>query len=168
MTQMKEMKADHGLTYKSMCAEGAVALSSFTRWKGREDRGEPVIRRPGPKKVEPLDLEALRGSVRAWENCPRGIGRVKILYQTWGGAISRRNLHAEIEQVRREMHQERLGAMKHIFWNVPGLVWSIDDTEDGEAKGIEISMNNIRDLGSRYYLPPVVTEGILLGEDNYP
>jgi len=162
---MKRMKAKHGLTYKCMCAESAVARSSLMRWKGREDRGEPIIEKPGPKKVEPLDLEALRSSIRALERYPRGIGRVRILYQTWRGAISRRDLRAEVAQIRREMHRERLGTMKHISWNVPGLVWAIDDTEDREAQGIEISMNNIRDLGSKYYLPPVVTEGILHGED---
>lgn len=162
---MKEMKADHGLTYNDMCAQSAVARSSLMRWKSRDGRGEPMIQRPGPKKVELLDFEALRSDIRVFEHCPRRIGRVGKLYQTWGEAISRRDLHAEIEQVRREMRQERLGAMKHISWNVPGLVWAIDDTEDREAEGIKISMNNIRDLGSRYYLPPVVTEGMLLGED---
>ena len=56
---MKVVKESSGFSYRTLCEAARVQYSSFMRWKGRAERGEPVVERPGPKKVGPLDLDRL-------------------------------------------------------------------------------------------------------------
>jgi len=43
--------------------------------------------------------------------------------------ISRRDLQALTETVRRELAHQHQAELRHITWQVPGLVWSLDDAE---------------------------------------
>ena len=97
--------------------------------EARLAQGEPARFRPGPKKVVPLSLEELRGEVARLHHGgqrSRGVGALYRQYQT---QISRRELETLIATVRRALAQQRQAECCHITWQVPGLVWALDDAE---------------------------------------
>ncbi len=63
------MKQETRLTYRTLCAAGDVSYSSLMRWRRRLRCGEPIVRKAGPKKVEPLNFAALEAQVDALGHC---------------------------------------------------------------------------------------------------
>ena len=53
------MREKTGMSYRDLCKAMRVPWSNFSRWRGRIQRGMVVVKRPGPKKVEPFDPAAL-------------------------------------------------------------------------------------------------------------
>ena len=116
---------------------------------------------PGPKKVAPLPLEELRGEVAHLQHGharSRGTG---ALYRRYHTQVSRRELEALIETVRREVAEQRQAKLCHVTWHVPGAVWSFDDTELMRGESQRLRLHQVQDLASRYKFPPWVGERIL-------
>ena len=88
----------------------------------------------------------------------RGVGR---LYRHYQDQISRRDLQALTETVRREFVQQRQAELRRITWQVPGLVWSLDDTELARLAGHPLHLHQVQDLASRYKFTPWVGERVL-------
>jgi len=162
---MDEIRSRDSLSYRTLCRCSPAAYPSVMRWKGRMRRGELVLMKPGPKKVEPFDLDALRIEVEALSHCRKRTHGTGKLYQRYADSISRRDLQEMISSERIRVNWERRGSVKHLAWNVPCVVWAIDDTEDSEMIDGKISLNAVRDMASRYELPPAVSERILHGEE---
>jgi len=121
------------------------------RWRQKQRRGLPLWQCPGPKKTVPLDGTAFYPLLRQLPH-----GRVRSqgtgqLYQRFAGSLSRRQLVALVRDYRRE----QLPAMKHIHWLPPGLAWSCDATEYGDA-GDQIIP--VQDLASRYRFQPLACQ----------
>ena len=56
---------------------------------------------------------------------------------------------------RAELRRERQALQRRITWNVPGVVWAMDDAELGrDPQGRKIVLHNLQDLASRYKLDP--------------
>ncbi len=85
-------------------------------------------------------------------------GRVYRQYHT---QVSRRELQALTETVRRELAQQRQAALRHITWHVPGLVWSLDDAELARFAHHTLHLHQVQDLASRYKFTPWVGERVL-------
>jgi len=83
----------------------------------------------------------------------RGVGR---LYRQYQGQISRRDLRALTETVRREFTQQRQAELRPITWHVPGLVWSLDDAELVRLASHQLHLHQVQDLASRYKFTPLV------------
>ena len=83
----------------------------------------------------------------------RGVGR---LYRQYQGQISRRDLQALTETVRREYAQQHQAELRRITWHVPGLVWSLDDTELVRLARHQLRLHQGQDLASRYKFTPLV------------
>ena len=49
---------------RKVCASLELAYSTYMRWKGRADRGEILVKRPGPQKVPPLEVKGLMDRIR--------------------------------------------------------------------------------------------------------
>ena len=121
VTTLTRLKRQVRWPYQRLCQSLGLPYASFRRWKHRLERGQPAIFKPGPQKVVPLKLEELyvylyrlqHGRQRS-----RGVGR---LYRQYQDQISRRDLQALTETVRRELAQQRQAALRHITWQVPGL-----------------------------------------------
>jgi transposase InsO family protein len=88
----------------------------------------------------------------------RGVGR---LYQQYQGQISRRDLQALTETVRREFAQQRQAALRRITWHFPGLLWSLDDAELVRLASHQLHLHQVQDLASRYKFTPWVGERVL-------
>lgn len=161
---IERMKEEYALSYRALCRGIYPAYSSFMRWKGRIKRGEPAVRRPGPKKVLPLNFGALRSEVEALTHCRKRTHGTGELYHRYSSFISRRDLGRLVWQERLRMNWERRNEVKHLEWQKPCFVWAIDDTANGRLRSERIWLNTVKDVGSRYELPPVVTEGVLEGK----
>lgn len=156
VTTLTRLKRQVPWPYQRLCQYLALPYSSFRRWKHRIEGGEPAIFKPGPKKVAPLKREELH--IRLYrlkhgrQRSP-GTGR---LYRQYQGQISRRDLQALTETVRRELAQQRQAELRRITWHVPGLVWSLDDAELVRLASHQLHLHQVQDLASRYKFTPLV------------
>ena len=162
---MQEMTEKLDLSYRKLCGAGVPAYSSLMRWKGRMARGESAIRKAGPKKVEPFDFDAIRTEVSELSHCRKRTHGTGELYRRYSGRISRRDFQELVTGARLQANWERRCQVKHLCWHKPCFVWAIDDTKDGGLTKQGIYLDGVRDVGSRYELPPAVSEKILHGED---
>jgi len=144
-----------------LCRVVGVPYGSFRRWKARLAQGAPARSRPGPKKVVPLSLEELRGAVDGLDHGGQRSRGATALYRQYQTQISRRELAILIATVRRALAQQHQAALCHITWQVPGLVWSLDDTELARSPHQVLRLHQVQELASRYKFRPWVGERIL-------
>ena len=161
VSQLNQLHEQTHWPYASLCGAARVPYSSFMRWHGRSQRGEPPLLRPGPKPIVPFDLTGLRIRLRGLDHGRHRSHGTTALYAQHRGQISRRAFQVLVEETRREILRERAADTRHIQWLVPGAVWSVDPT------GLVVVCDDIRkkltvlpvlDLASRYKLPPWVGE----------
>jgi len=139
--------------YRKVCRELDVPYSSLMRWKGRRQAGRAVLSKPGPAKVEPLDLEALSAEILALRHGRERTRGTGALYAAHRSQVSRRDLHALVEAARRELRQERQALERRVEWQVPGLVWSMDDLKKYWLRPCAFGhLHLVLDLGSHYNL----------------
>ena len=135
-----------------LCRELDVDYSSLMRWKSRQAAGEDIVRKPGPGKVEPLDLDALIDEICQFAHGrerTHGTGALHALHQD---EISRRDFQALVADVRAECLREKQEQARQIDWLTPSLVWSMDDAEVEACDGRRVHLHVAHDLGSRYTL----------------
>jgi hypothetical protein len=157
---MTDAKLRDRLPYRRQCAVSPVAYSSFKRWKARRDRGEVIVGKAGPKKVRPLDLDALYGQIQRLSHRRRRTHGTTALYQEHRDEISRRHFQRMVTKARREANAD----MERIEWLKPGLVWSLDDSERGQD-GAEprLFVHSSQDMSSRYKFKPLVADRLAEG-----
>jgi len=158
VTTLTRLKRQVPWPYQRLCQSLALPYASFRRWKHRLEGGQPALFKPGPKKMAPLNLEELHVHLcrlKHGRQRSRGIGR---LYRHYQGQISRRDLQALTETVRREFTQQRQAELRRITWHVPGLVWSLDDTQLVRLASHKLHLHQVQDLASRYKFTPWVGE----------
>ncbi len=161
VTTLSRLKRQVRWPYQRLCEYLVLPYASFRRWKHRIDRGQPATFKPGPKKMATLNVEELHVQLcclRHGRQRSRGVGR---LYQQYQGQISRRDLQALTETVRRESAQQHQAELRHITWQVPGLVWSLDDAELVGLPSHKLHLHQVQDLASRYKFTPWVGERVL-------
>jgi hypothetical protein len=161
VTTLTQLKHQVRWPYRRLCRSLGVPYGSFRRWKRRLERGQPVVSRPGPKKVAPLTLEELHGDVSRLTHGRRRSRGVGAVYRQYHTQVSRRELQALTETVRRELAQRRQAGLRHLTWHVPGLVWSLDDAELAGVALHTLHLHQVQDLASRYKFPPWVGERVL-------
>jgi len=105
---------------------------------------------PGPKKVLPLDWEALGREIGLLKHGRKRTAGTGVLWRRYSDRISRRAFQEEVRKQRLEEHRRRAAAMRRIEWRVPGAVWSLDDT-GSKRRGY---VHQVQDLASRYKFPP--------------
>jgi transposase InsO family protein len=161
VTTLDRLKQQVRWPYPRLCESVGLSYASFRRWKHRLAQGQPAISKPGPHKVGPLRLEELQVDLcrlkHGRERTP-GVGR---LYRQYQDQISRRDLEALTRAVRRELAQQHQAELRHITWQVPGLVWSLDDAELARLAHHKLHLHQVQDLASRYKFTPWVGEQVL-------
>ena len=164
MMIVKQVQQQVKRPFEAVCQELAVPYSSLMRWRSREQAGKALASKPGPAKVQPLDLAPLQADVRALDHGRERSRGTVALYERYRAQISRRDLHALVEATRRELRQEAQALERRIEWRVPGLVWSMDDTKkhwlhEGRFGHVHL----VQDLGSRYKLRALADEVLASG-----
>lgn len=153
-----------GEPYGRVCRELDLAYSSVMRWKSRRQAGETLVGKPGPAKVEPLNVGALYDEIlrlRHGQERTRGAGE---LYDRYRKRISRRDFHALVEAARRELRKEESALERRIEWRIPSLVWSMDDARRQRLPTGAGRVHLVQDLGSRYKLRVLGDEVLACGE----
>jgi len=150
---VENVKQALGEPYRAVCQELDVPYSSLMRWKNHLREGAAVVSKPGPAKVEPLDLERLNAEIRSLAHGRARTRGTGALYAAHRSQISRRDLHGLVEAARRELRREAQALSRRIEWQVPGLVWSMDDTKKHWLDRHPFRhLHLVMDLGSRYNL----------------
>ena len=72
---IERLHRQEGLPYRELCAREGVGYTSLMRWRRRPEAGETTVSRPGPAKVEALDLDRLRDRVAALREYTGGVER---------------------------------------------------------------------------------------------
>src|SRR3974390_950547 len=138
-------KAHQSFSWRELCYQ-LVPCATVLRWRARAKAGVPLVDKAGPKKKEPLDLQAVRRKIEELDHGRQRSAGTTALYEQLADAISRRRFQQLVAQER----QNKLDDMKRIQWLLPGAAWSIDTTEYGPDK---IKITPLRDLASKYQLP---------------
>jgi hypothetical protein len=147
--QLDQARERGQLPWRSLCQ--LVPYASVMRWRQRQRQGQPVCRTPGPKKIRPFNAEEFFPLLRQLEHGSRRTQGTGELFARFADQLSRRHFHALVQDLR----VDQLHAMKRIQWLRPGVAWSCDATEYGEA-GTQIIP--VQDLASRYRFVPLVLD----------
>jgi len=140
-----------------LCRWIQLPYSTLRRWRTRRRRGEPLIRKPGPKKIPELPVAEFRSRVArlAHRNKrSRGVGQ---LHAEFGHALSRRAIDAEVAEARDQHKRQHREQTLHIQWLQPNLVWAIDACKvktDKRDPGHVVVL--ARDLASHFHFDPLV------------
>jgi hypothetical protein len=156
VTTLTRLKQQVRWPYQRLSQSLGLPYASVRRWKHRLEGGQPAIFKPGPRKVAPLKLEELHVHLcrlKHGRQRSRGVGR---LYRQYQDQISRRDLQALTRAVRRERTQQRQVELRNITWQVPGLVWSLDNAELARFAHHKLHLHQVQDLASRYKFTPWV------------
>ena len=161
-----ELKKTYSLSNSSIARQFELSYTTLMRWKRRLSMGQPAVRKPGIKKVKPLNLGQLREEIRGLDHGSkrsRGTGR---LYGAFSGAISRRELNQMVVCLRNENNRHRAAQRYHISWLKPNLAWAMDDCQkpDVVAEG-KLYLHNLSDLCSRYKFHPLASAALPCGEE---
>ena len=162
---------DLGGSYRQLSQEAGVAYRSLMRWRGRQRQGVPLLARPGPKKVAPLELDDLLSGLIALAHGRHRTPGTGDLYRRFQDQISRRVLGEVVEALRREYFHRQAALQRRISWNAPGLIWSVDDMEMALRElGLTVMglpkafWNQVRDLSSRHQFEPLVCATLASGD----
>jgi len=158
------MKKRTGMPYRVICKTLELPLASFNRWRCRIREDIVLIRRPGPKKVEPFDPLVLDTEIRLLDHGVKRSTGTTGLYQQYCFSVSRRELGQMVERVRQDLESDRRTQLRRIEWLMPGVVWAMDFTEYGLGMAGKIYLHNTQDLGSRYKFLPMAG-GYPVGEE---
>jgi hypothetical protein len=161
-----EVKKRYSLSNSSLAHQLGLSYSTLMRWKRRLSEGKPAVQKPGPKKVRPFNLDELRQEIHDLDHGSKrshGTGR---LYDTFSGAISRRELNRMIRIVRDENNRQRVSERYRITWLRPNLAWAMDDCRRSKVVGSDtLHLHNLSDLCSRYKFSPLASAEIPCGEE---
>ena len=161
VTTLTHLKREVHWPYQHLCRFLGVPYGNFRRWKQRLAHGEPTRFRPGPKKLVPLTLEELCGEVARLHHGHERSRSVGTLYRRYHTQISRRDLDMLTATGRQALVQQRQAECRHITWQVPGLVWALDDAALARVSSHLLRLHQVQDLASRYKFPPWVGEQIV-------
>ena len=158
MEIVEEMKEQTGIPYGVICEKLGLSLSSFTRWRFRIQKSEAIVKRPGPKKVEPFDPATLEAEIESLDHGRKRSAGTTELYRRYRFGVSRRELGQMVAQVRQELVAYRRRNLRRIQWQTPGVVWGMDGTEYDMGLTGKLYLCNMQDLGSRYKFLPMAGE----------
>jgi hypothetical protein len=155
---VEEMKEQTGMPYRVICETLRLPLSSFRRWRLRIEKSEAIVKRPGPKKVEPFDPSVLDAEIELLDHGRKRSAGTTELYRRYRFTVSRRELGQMVAQVRCDLLADHRRDLRRIQWRTPGVVWAMDGTEYDMGLAGKIYLCNMQDLGSRYKFLPMAGE----------
>jgi hypothetical protein len=161
-----DLKKRYSLSNSSLARHLGLSYSTLMRWKRRLSSGEPVVHKPGPKKVRPLNLGQLRQRINDLDHGFKRSRGTSRIYDAYSNAISRRELNQMISIVRKENNRQQDDRRYHITWLKPNLAWAMDDCQKSKVIGKEtLHLHNLSDLCSRYKFNPLASTEMPCGEE---
>lgn len=144
---------------------GWIALSRWIgiqprrlrRWSERASLHQPQMKRPGPRKQDPVPqtLEQEIRDLRHGCKRSRGVGELQRRHET---VISRRDLDALVHRARREHHRRLRESRCRVEWTTPQVAWAFDGAESAkDHQKVRLVLHPIHDLASRHRFEPLVS-----------
>ena len=161
VTTLTHLKRQVRWSSQRLCRFLGVPYGTFRRWQQRLAQGQLARFRPGPKKLAPLTLEELRGEVARLHHGRERSRGVGALYRRYHTQVSRRELDTLTATGRQALAKQRQAECRHITWQVPGLVWALDDAALARVRSHLLHLHQVQDLASRYKFPPWVGARVL-------
>ena len=151
-------KRMHQINYTTILKPLPVCLSTYRRWRLRIANGEDPVQKPGPKVMEPLDMDRLNcvlGQLIHGSRRSSGVGKVRAAVKDF---ISRRELSEMVKDLRKDHLRHTRGSYRKLCWKVPGSVWGMDIFEIRMAHlpGKQFVLC-VADLASGYKFDPLAT-----------
>jgi len=157
---MKAIRETLRLPLKELCALLDVPYSTVRRWRHRDKMGEQVLNPPGPRKTVPFCQDELKNELQALKHRRHLSYGSTALYQRYAFSISRRELQSLVFTARQEITRQDRQALRRIEWQVPNLVWAMDDLECTirDTDYHKLYAHRLQDLASRYKFHPLTGE----------
>jgi len=152
------MKERTKMPYNTICQALRLPLGSFNRWRCRIRENLVLVKRPGPKKVEPFNPLILGAEIRLLGHGRKRSTGTTELYQRHCLSLSRRELGQMVERVRQDLWADHRRHLRRIEWVIPGMAWAMDSTEYNMGLAYKVYLCNMQDLGSRYKFLPMAGE----------
>jgi hypothetical protein len=155
MEIIEEMKGRAKMPYKMICEALQLPVGSFNRWRYRIRENLILVKRPGPKKVQPFDGSVLDAEIQSLDHGRKRSAGTTELYRRHCFELSRRELGRMVEQVRQDLVADHRRHLHRIEWVTPGVVWAMDGTQYHMDLTGKLHLCNMQDLGSRYKFLPL-------------
>ena len=126
---MQALSCTYNIPQSTLVSQMGFSYDSFMRWKRRIARGEEPVCRPGPKKVERIDVEELQRDIANLQHAAKRSHATGVLYRRYSLQVSRRQLNLMVIEARREHRRKQAARMQRIVWHHPDLAWAIDGNE---------------------------------------
>ena len=154
------------MPYRAICSAAKLPYPSFMRWRVRRKEDMPLVRQPGPSKVEPPDFSRLEQDIAQLSHGRDRTHGTGALYARYAPCVSRRELQRMVEMARHDLNVSHRQNQRRIRWNVPNVAWSMDPSEYGQRDetGAKVHLHQVQDLASRYKFNPM-TGGVPCGEE---
>jgi hypothetical protein len=167
MSMITELSSKCDLPVNRICSVLAIPRASYGRWRNRTRLNKPLVSRPGPRKLQAVDLEAVNRDVAALVHGASRSEGVTSVYNRYRETISRRDFAGIVQAARMETNRDRRSHLRRIYWHCAGISWAIDDTEylHPDFSGRKAVINHIQDLGSKYKLEPISGPYLACGEE---
>lgn len=150
-----QIREKTNMSYQAICSAARLPYPSFIRWRNRRMNDVPLVRQPGPSKVEPPDLDRIAQDIARLshgQDRTQGTGK---LYQQHASSVSRRELQRMVALARHDLNAAHRQNLRRIRWNMPNIVWAMDPCEYEHQDGEKVYMNHVQDLASRYKFSPM-------------
>ena len=157
--KMESIKSQYGVSILSLVDLAQLSLPSYMRWKKRLSASQEPIRKPGAKKVLPIDLKKLKRRIDSLTHGKKRSNGTGQLYHANRQRISRREFNALVREVRDEFNRRQVVSRCQVDWLRPDLAWALDGLEYGQCH-----VQNLQDLCSRYKFVPLTTSCFPCGE----
>jgi hypothetical protein len=161
---IEELKERTRMPYKMICKAFRLPLGSFNRWRRRILENLVLVKRTGPKKVEPFNPSVLGAEIQLLDHGRKRSAGTTELYQRHHLSLSRRELGQMVERVRQDLWADHRWHLRRIEWLMPGVAWAMDGTEYDVSLACKVYLCNMQDLGSRYKFLPLAG-GYPVGEE---
>lgn len=161
-----ELKKTYSVSNSVLARQFSISYTTLMRWKRRLSTGQSAVNKPGPKKVEPLDLGQLRRKIKELDHGEKRSHATGRLHAAFNAAISRRELNQMVTSVRNENKRQRAAYRYQITWLKPNLAWAMDDCQKPTVVGsATLHLHNLSDLCSRYKFKPLALASMPCGEE---
>jgi len=160
LTIIDQIRERTGMPYRAISTAVRLPYPSFIRWRMRRKIDTPLVRQPGPSKVQPPDFGRLEQEIAQLSHGHDRTQGTGALCARYASTLSRRELQRMVAMARHDKSAFHRQNLRRISWNVPNVAWSMDPCEYGQrdAAGAKVYLNQMQDLASRYKFSPLTGE----------
>lgn len=160
VAQIESLKSEYCVPAASLVAMVHISLPSYMRWKRHIHNGRDPLQKPGAKKIDPIDLNALKRRIGKLSHARKRTAGTGNEYAACRHGISRREFNAMVKEVRADTNKDKTAGQSRVVWLRPDLAWAMDGLEYRDCH-----VQNVQDLCSRYKFAPLTSAHEPVGEE---